>query len=41
MDLQHSFDKAPCVCPRSSALGAEFDVIADGDVIVQLAKETV
>ena len=34
-----TFEKVPCVCLWSSALGAEFDVIADGEVLVQLAKE--
>ena len=34
-----TFEKVPCVCPWRSALGAEFDVIADGEVLVLLAKE--
>ena len=39
LTLALTFEKVPCVCPWSSALGSEFDVVADGEVLVQLAKE--
>ena len=37
--LALTFEKVPCMCPWDSAFGAEFDVIADGEVLVRLAKD--
>ena len=36
--LALSFEKVPCMCPWDSAFGAEFDVVANDEILVRFGK---